>query len=1084
MMRWIVGSSIHFRLLVVVVAAVMMYVGVTQFRDIPVDVVPEFTRPYVEIQTEALGLSAEEVEAMITTPMEADLLSGTPWVEQIRSESMNGLSSIRLYFEPGTDVLDARQVTQEHLSQIYALPSVSKAPTMLQPVSSVSRCMTVGLSSTQMSLIQMSVLARWTIKPRLMGLPGVANVSIWGQRERQMQVQVDPKKLRDKGVTLDQIIRTTGNALWVSPLTYLDASTPGTGGFIDTPNQRLGIQHIFPISSAEQLAEVPVEGTKLRLGDVATVMEDHQPLIGDALVDDAPALLLVIEKFPWVSTADVTRQVDKALADLSPGLGGLEMDSHLFRPATFIETAMHNLTSSLLIGGALVAFALLALLNSWRSGLIGIVAIVMSLVTAGLVLYVSGAGVNMLVLAGLVAALGVIIDDAVATTQNIVRRLRQHRARSGTDESIVWIVREATIEMQGVLMYAMLIILLTISPVLFMQGVAGAFFQPLTYAYALALICSLLVALTVTPVLSYLLWREAPLPAVGSALAGALQRGYEATLGKLAHNSGAAFAAAAIIVILALVALPAVRQESLLPNFKEMDLVISLDGKPGTSHPAMSRVAKQVSRELRAVPGVKNVSAQIGRAITSDAVDEVNSSQIWLNIDPAADHDATIAEVRRIMAGYPGFDCDVETYLDEQVTDEIAGEDRGLVVRVYGEDLGVLRDKAEGIRQLLAKVDGVENPVVEYPEEAVRIEIEPVLEKCKTHGVAPGEVRRAASALLSGIVVGNLFEEQKVFEVVVWGTPEIRDSVNTVRGLLIESPLSESVRLEDVANVRIASGPTVIDREAVARFIDVVANIHGRDLAAIGRDVNQRLSQVSFPLEYRAEMLGETAERLAAQHRMLAIAVAALIGIYLLYQSAFGSWRLAALMVLMLPLALVGGLIAVYATGGIMSFGSILGFFAVLAIAVRNGVLLVSRYQALSHDASSGEVQPELEQFRAQYAKEIPLNDGGKYRGEISSDLVLQGTRERLLPIVVTAIASALAFAPFVYFGAVPGQEIIYPMAVVILGGLVTATLVNLFLLPAFYLWLKPQPQQDVVVDLNAAQVHVRETAEAVLHRH
>ena len=291
MMRWIVGSSIHFRLLVVVAAAVMMYVGVTQFRDIPVDVVPEFSRPYVEIQTEALGLSAEEVEAMITTPMEADLLNGTPWVEEIRSESMNGLSSIRMYFEPGTDLLDARQVTQEHLSQVYALPSVSKPPTMLQPVSSVGRCMTVGLSSKELSLIQMSVLARWTVKPRLMGLPGVANVSIWGQRERQMQVQVDPKVLRDKGVTLDQIIRTTGNALWVSPLTYLDASTPGSGGFIDTPNQRLGIQHISPISSAEQLADVAVEGTKLRLGDVAHVVEDHQPLIGDAVVDDAPALI-------------------------------------------------------------------------------------------------------------------------------------------------------------------------------------------------------------------------------------------------------------------------------------------------------------------------------------------------------------------------------------------------------------------------------------------------------------------------------------------------------------------------------------------------------------------------------------------------------------------------------------------------------------------------------------------------------------------------------------------------------------------------------------------------------------------------
>ena len=565
------------------------------------------------------------------------------------------------------------------------------------------------------------------------------------------------------------------------------------------------------------------------------------------------------------------------------------MDSNLFRPATFIDTAMQNLTSSLLIGGALVAFVLLLMFNSWRSGLTAIVAIVMSLVTAGLVLYLTGAGVNMLVLAGLVTALGVIIDDAIATTQNIVQRLRQHRSRSGTDESVVWIIREATTEMQGVLMYAMLIILLTVSPVLFMQGVTGAFFQPLTYAYALALVCSLLVALTVTPVLSYLLWRGAPLTVQESAIADALRRCYEETLGRLTQNSAAAFAAAAVIVVLALVTISAVRQESLLPKFKEMDLVVSMDSKPGTSHPAMSRVAKHVSRELRDIPGVKNVSAHIGRAITSDAVDEVSSSEIWVNIDPAADHDATVAEVKRITAGYPGFDCDVETYLDEKVTDEFVGEDRGLVVRVYGEDLGVLREKAEEVSRLMAKIDGVENPLVEYPEEAVRVEIEPNLEKCKTHGITPGEVRRAASALLSGIEVGNLFDEQKVFEVVVWGTPEIRDSVTAVKELLIDSRLGKSVRLDDVADVRIASGPTVINREAVARFIDVVADVHGRDLAAIGRDVNQQLSQVNFPLEYRAEMLGETAERLVAQQRLLAIAVAALIGIYLLYQSAFGS---------------------------------------------------------------------------------------------------------------------------------------------------------------------------------------------------
>jgi len=1064
MMRWIIGSCLQFRLLVVVAASVTLFFGFTKLREMPVDILPEFSRPYVEIQTEALGLSAEEVEAMITTPMEADLLNGTPWVEEIRSESIPGLSSIKLYFEPGTDVLNTRQVTQEHLSQVYALPSVSKAPTMLQPVSSVNRCMKVGLSSNTISLIQMSVLARWTIKPRLMGLPGVANVSIWGQRERQLQVQVDPKKLQENGVSLEQIVSTTGNALWVSPLTYLDASTPGTGGFIDTPNQRLGIQHIFPISSAEQLADVPVEGTQLRLGDVANVVEDHQPLIGDAVVDDAPALMLVVEKFPWASTLDVTRNVEEALASLSPGLAGLRMDSSLFRPATFIETAMRNLGTSLLIAGALIAVALFAFLNNWRSGLIGIVAIVLSVVAAAMVIYALGATVNMLVLAGLVIALGVIIDDAVVSTQNIFRRLRQHRSRGGSEESIAWIIRESTVEMQGVLMYATLIILLAVSPVLFMQGIFGAFYQPLVYAYALAVIVSLFVALTVTPVLSAILFRNVPAGSDGSSLAGALRRSYDAVFSPLIHHPGPALAIAAVILVAAFVILPKVHQESLFPKFKELDLMVSMDAKPGTSHPAMTRAVTRLSGELRTIRGVENVSGHIGRAITSDAVADVNASELWVSIKPADNYDAVVAEIKQIVDGYPGFDRDVETYLDEQVAEQLMGEERGLVVRVYGDDLAVVRRKAEEVKDLLKNIDGLDNAAVEYPEEASRIEIEPDLEKCKTYGVTPGEVRRASSVLLSGIHVGDLFEEQKVFEVVVWGVPEIRDSLTSVKELMIESPLGGQVPLEQVADVRIVSGPTVLNREAVARYIDVVADVRGRDLAAIGSDVNDGLAQIDFPLEYRAEMLGETAERLAAQERVLAFAIAAAIGIYLLLQAAFGSWRLASLMFLLLPLSLVGGLLAIYAAGGVVSFGSMLGFLAVLAIAARNGVLLVRRYQALAMNRGTeiDDVDPEVAQFRAQFAQESPLNDDGKFDGEISPALVLQGTRERFMPILLTAIATALAFTPFVFFGAIPGHEIMHPMAVVVLGGLVTATLVNLFVLPALYLWLKPQPEADM----------------------
>jgi Cu/Ag efflux pump CusA len=1072
MLRWIIGTSLRFRLLVVVIAAVTMFLGVRQLQKMPVDVLPEFSRPYVEIQTEALGLSAEEMEAMITTPLEADMLNGAPWVEEIHSESIPGLSRIRLYFEPGTDVMDARQMTQERLTEVFTLPGVAKSPVILQPVSSANRCMKVGLSSDSMSLMQMSVLARWTIRPRLMGVPGVANVSIWGQRERQLQVQVDPKKLHDMKVTLSQIVSTTGNALWVSPLTFLDAAVPGTGGFIDTPNQRLTIQHVFPISTADQLAEVPIKGTNLKLGDATKVVEDHQLLIGDAVVNDAPALMLVIEKFPWATTLEVTKGIEKALDALRPGLAGIEMDASLFRPATFIEVAMQNLTTSLLAALVLVAVVLLAFLNSWQSALISLISILASAVTAVLVIGLFGVTVNMLVLAGLLIALGVVIDDAIACTQNVRRRLSQHRAQTGSDESLAWVVREATVEIQSVLLYATAIVLLAVSPVIFMQGISAAFFQPLTYAYALAVVCSLLVALVVTPVLSIVLFRNAAPVAEVSRLEETLRSVYDRIVAPTLAHPAPAFAMAAVLLVAGLIVLPQVRQESLFPKFKEMDVMVSMDGKPGTSHPAMSRAVTQVSRELREIPGVKNVSAQIGRAITSDAVAEVSSSELWLTIDPTADYDATKAEIQRVVEGYPGFDRDVEGFLEERVTEELAGEERGMVVRVYGDEFTLLGRKAEEVKRLLAKVDGLNNPMVEYPETASRVEISPNLEKCKAHGIKPGEVRRAAAVLLSSMEVGFLFEEQKIFEVVVWGAPEIRDSLTNVKELLIETPVSGLVQLQELADIRLASGPVEIQREAVARYIDVVADVRGRDLAAIGNDVQHGLAQINFPLEYRAEILGETAERLATQRRVMAFAVAAALGIFLIYQAAFGSWWLAALMILVLPLALVGGAVSAVATGGVLSFGSILGFITLLTIAVRNGMMLVTRFQSLATRPKAEELDADLASFQTISSRKSPLDDGGKYDGQITPELVLEGTHDRFLPTVLTAIATACAFLPFVIFGNIPGLEIMQPMAIVVLGGLVTTTVVNLYLLPVLYLWLKPQPLAATDADSPAASLH------------
>ena len=1037
MVRWIVGSSLKLRHVVAALAALLLAYGLTQLDldKMPLDALPEFSRPYVEIQTEALGLSAEEVEAMITTPLEADMLNGTPWVEEIRSMSLPGLSSIVLIFEKGTDIMRARQVAQERLIEVFALPNVSKPPAMINPLSSAGRCMVIGLTSDKLSLIEMSVLARWTILPRLLGVRGVANVSIWGERKWQLQVQVDPEQLQDKNVTLMQVIKTAGNALWASPLSFLEASTPGTGGWIDTPNQRLGIRHLQPIRKAEELAQVTIEGApSKRLGDVARVVEDHQQLIGDAIVKDAPALMLVVEKFPWANTTEVTEEVEEALAALRPGLSGLDMNPTLFRPATFLERAIDNLSMAILIGAVLVFLMLGAFLFNWRTTLISTVAILASAIAAGTVLYVRGVPTNLITIAGLLLALGVIIDDAIVDIENIVRRLRQEREEGG-GRSAATIIFEAAVEMRSPILYGTIILLLAVMPVMFLEGVQGSFFQPLASSYVLAVLASLVVAMTVTPALSLLFLRKTSLQAGGSPVIGMLRFIYNALFAWAARRPRPAFVAVCAVLVAGLASIPFLRQESLLPNFKETDLVVRWEGSSSASHPAMSRITTLASRELRSIPGVRNVSAHLGRAITSDKRTNINAGELWVSIDPSADYDATVALVKQVVAGYPGLSPEVLTYLHAKLREELSGTSESLVVRVYGEDTNIIRKKAEEVEKVLAKIDGVVGSKVQYSKEMPILEMEVDIEKANRFGLKPGDLRRAATSLVSGIVVGSLFEEQKVFDVVVWGAPETRHNLTNIQELLINTPSGGHVRLKDVAAVRIVPGTTVINRDAVARRMDVTANVHGRDLAAVAADVKSGIQQIQFPLEYRAELLGEYAGQLAAQKRVLAFAIAAALGVFLLLQAFFRSWRLATVVFVTLPMALVGGVLAAFLTdGGLLSFGSIVGFVAVLGIALRNVFTLVSRYR-------------HLEQHH-----------GGTSRAE----LVQRGTQERSAPVLMIVLITAVAFLPLVLFGNIAGLEIVRPMAIVVLGGLMTTMLLTLVGVPAIYLLFGAATERDI----------------------
>jgi CzcA family heavy metal efflux pump len=1045
MMRSIVGWSLRLPRVAIGIAVALLVLGVVNLRNMPVDVLPEFTPPFVEVQAEAPGLSASEVEALLTVPLE-EALTGTAQLETMRSRSVPGLSSILLIFEPGTDVMRARQFVQERLTTQTLLPNVSQPPVMLQPMSATSRALFIGISSNDLSLIEQSVLARWKIRPTLMGVPGVANVAIWGQRAQQLQVQVDPERMRARGVSLDQVIEASGDALWVSQLSFLNASYPGSGGWIDTPQQRLAVRHVLPISTPDELGQVVVtvqDGRPVLLRDVASVVEDHPPLIGDAVVNDGPGLLLVIEKFPWGNTLELTRGVEAALAELQPGLPGVEFDTTIFRPATFIELAIGNLSWALLLGSLLVVVVLFFFLWEWRVALISMVAIPLSLLAGGLVLYWRGATINVMVLAGFVIAVGVVVDDAIIDVENIARRLRQHR-RAGSTQSTASIILEASLEVRSSITYATLIIVLAMVPVFFLEGLTGAFFQPLAIAYALAVLASMLVALTVTPALALILLRNAPIERRESPLVGWLQRAYAAVLGRILRTARRALVLVTVVAV-ALGALVLVGGavgpqlgQSLLPSFRETDLMIRWEAPPGTSRPEMVRITTAASRELRAIPGVRSVSALVGRAALGDQIVGINSGEIWVSLDPAAPanaalYDATLAAVQDTVDGYPGLRRDVQTYLQDRTEEILTGTSDAIVVRIYGPDLTVLRALAEDVRQRISRIEGVVDLDTEAQVDEPHVQVEADLASVERYGLKPGDVRRAAAALVGGIQVGSLFEKQKVFDVVVWSTPDTRTSLTSLRGLLIDTPTGGKVRLDNVASVRVVSTPTEIRHEANSSRIDVALNVSGRDPGSVARDVETALQQVDFPLEYHPELIGEYAEGRGAEQRLLAFALAAAIGIFLLLQAGLGSWRLAALASLMLPTAVLGGSLAALASGNINTLGALVGFFTVLAIAARNGILLLNHLQVLER-----------------------LGDEPFGRG-----LVLRGARERLLPILMTAFATGVAVLPFLILGDLPGFEIARPMAIVILGGVVISTLLNLFVVPLVYLGAGPSPEQD-----------------------
>jgi Cu/Ag efflux pump CusA len=1032
MTGWLVRWSLKFRLIILAAAVGILGFGITTLPTMPVDNLPEFSPPHVEIQTEALGLSAVEVEQLITSPMEADLLNGVAWLDEIRSKSVPGLSSIEMVFEPGTDIFRARQLVAERLTQAFALPNVSAPPVLMQPLSSTSRVMMVQLTSEDVSQIDMSVLARWNIKPALMGVPGVANVSIFGQREQQLQVQVDPEKLRASNVTLNQVIETAGNAVWVSPLSFLEASTPGTGGFLESANQRIGIQHVLPIRTPEDLGKVSIEGAQnkaLKLSDVTTLSEDHQPLIGEAVTGKSPGLLLVIEKFPDTSVGEVTKSVEDVLDGLRPGLAGITVDSTVFRPASFVESAVGKLGVALLVSLLVVTAAVGLIFRSWRYALLAFVAVSVAAMAAALVLQFQGAVLNTMAFAGLVLALVVVIGDVITDLYSFRQeRTDDPAAREG-------LLLHALQRSRVPVLFAGLAALLAVAPSLFVPGAQGAFLKPLVLSYLLATAVAMLVALTVTPALASLLLRGHRRQRRTPAFVRKFKLGYRRSTKSFTGTVATVFAlAAAVMAIAAIAVVPGLTRDlPVVASVPDRTILVQWDAAAGTGTDVMNRVMTRATDELRSIRGVSAVGGHVGRAITSDTSSDVNSSEIWVTMDDNANYTRVRSEVREIVEGYPGLTPTVTTYPEQQLAAATVSDEQQFTVRVYGVDLAILREKAEEVREILSRTNGVVDPRVDVTVDQPVAEIEVDLAAAQKAGIKPGDVRRAAATVLQGIEVGYLFEQQKVFQVIVKGTPATRNSINSVTDMVVDKPDGGHVRLGDVAKVTLRPNQTVIQHDDTSRRLDVVASIQGRDLGAVKAEVQTAIRSLQFPLEYHAEIPPQYGEQQAAGALIWWLAAAAAAGVLVLLLTVLGSWRLAGLSFVLLPVALAGGVVAAEMAGGIGSVYVLVALAAVLAIAIRDVVLLMGTYQSLQSKDPAASSAAHME----------------------------HAASERLVPTILSAVITGLALVPLVLLGGAVGSGMLLPLALIVWGGLITSALLTLYVLPVLFLRFGPAANTD-----------------------
>jgi len=1026
MMSSIVRFSIRFHGVIIGLASLVVLYGIYSLTRANLNVFPEFSPTQVVIQTESPGFSAELVENLVTQPIESSI-AGAVGISEMRSQSIPGLSVVTIIFDDGTDVYRNRQVIAERLTTLSLPKGIS--PNITPLTSSASTVLGIGLTSNTRSLMELRTLVDWTIRPHLLAVPGVADVNVFGGDVRELQIQIDPEKLNQYNLSLEQVTEAASKATGVRG-----------AGYIENNNQRLVINSVGQTLSAEQLANTLLQfhnGQAIKMGDIGKVVESAAPAISGANINGKEGIYLSVQGQLGGDTHGVTLALEKALDELKPSLNAEKVTLYpqLFRPSNFIETAIKGLRSDILIGSALVIMVLFLFLFNARTAFISTTAIPLSLLTAVVIMSYLGISLNIMVLGGLAIALGEVVDDAIIDTENIFRRLRENRLQTQPLPNYK-VVFNASMEVRSSVVYATVIVTMVFLPLLTLGGVAGKLFAPLGLAYIFAILASLVVALTLTPALCYLLLGQAKLESEDSPIIKYIKKAYIKLLIKIEKQYKSILAISFILIALGLGILPLFKSQ-FIPNLHEGHYIMHMTAVPGTSKVESLRIGKQVAEALLKINGVKSVSQWAGRATNAADTFGTHYSEFEIEIGTKSGEEQTriLQNIRDVLsgkdeagktnAGYLGVTFGINTFLTERIEETISGNTSAIVINIFGNDLDELDRDAQGIATLVTSMRGATDVTVQSPAGTPQVEVRLSRDKLLKFGLAPVDVLDAIRLVYENTPVAQVYEGNRVTSVTVTLLPELKDDFTEIGKLPLRNAEGKTIFLNEVAEISQENGRSKILHNGGKRIQTITANVAGRDLSAFVAEMKKRINtEIRLSQGNYLEFTGEAEENAQSREDLIVHALLAGVGVFLMLYIAFGRLRNLLLTFVNLPFALIGGVVAALLTGGWISLGSLVGFVTLFGITLRNSIMMVSHFQHLVDEENC----------------------------IWNIDTCIRGATERLPSVLMTALVTALGLLPLAVGSGQPGREIEGPMATIIVGGLITSTILNLLILPTIML--------------------------------